>query len=447
MRTLIKDAHCVLPSDTAHDVVRSHVLLEGGRILDVDASPRQRADWVLPAAGLHLLPGVIDAHVHCRDPGAAQKEDLHSASIAAAAGGVTTLVDMPNTRPPTTTQALLDAKLALAAQRCVVNYGFYIGATPHNLAELQGIQRALGIKIFMGSSTGDLLVAEDEALTRIFAETDLPICAHCEDEALLQQRQQAPRAVWTPQMHSDVRDTEVAVRATRKAAELARRYQKRLHVLHVSSGQEAACLTPHAGLITGEACPHHLLLDTEAYATLGNLAVVNPSLKPPTERKKLWEALCDGTLQSVASDHAPHTLDEKERPYPQTPAGMPGIENLLPLMLEQVHQGRCTLSQVVHWLSEAPARIWDLLGKGRIAPGYDADLVLVDLNCRRTVHHAQQHTRAAWTPWHGQTLHGWPTHTFVGGKLVYGDGRVLSTHRGQPVRFDHQRGGYWHASA
>jgi dihydroorotase len=448
VKTLIKNAQVVLPSG----VVAVNVLVDDSRISKIDAAAHARADEVVDAAGLHLLPGVIDDQVHFREPGLTHKEDLFTASRACAKGGVTTFLEMPNTVPNATTQERLDAKRRLGAEKSLVNYGFYIGATPENIDELRRAQNTPGIKIFIGSSTGDLLVDQQEALERIFAETTLPITAHCEDESTVRANADRLRDAADVAVHSQIRDVRAAVIATRRAIDLATRYGHRFHVLHVSTGDETDVLGEYyAGaeggaarrLVTAEACPHHLLLNVGDYARLGTLAQMNPSLKTADDNRRLWEALKDGRIQVIATDHAPHTLEEKRKPYPASPSGMPNVENSLALMLNEVHHGRCTLEQVVHWMCDAPARVWDIVGKGRIAVGYDADLVLVDLKRRHTVRNAEQLTKCGWSAWDGAELTGVPVRTWVRGREVFREGVVNDAVRGAEAVFDHARGGYW----
>jgi dihydroorotase len=311
------------------------------------------------------------------------------------------------------------------------------------LQELRQTRRTPGIKIFMGSSTGDLLVDEQDALERIFAETTLPITAHCEDEKTV--RANAARLAPTRDVadHSRIRDHEAALVATRRAIDLAHRHRHRFHVLHVSTGAETELLADHRNLITGEACPHHLLFNVDDYARLGTLVQMNPSLKTADDNRQLWRALAEGRLQVIATDHAPHTLEEKRQPYPDSPSGVPAVENSLALMLNEVHRGRVTLEQVVHWMCDAPARVWDIVGKGRIAVDYAADLVLVDLERATEVRNDEQLTKCGWSPWHGERLVGWPVRTWVMGHEVYRDGQFNSERMGQEVQFDHARGGYW----
>lgn len=445
MRWLIKNAHVVLRDSTE----RLTVAIDGTRIADIDPARQLAVDDVVDASGLYLLPGVIDDQVHFREPGLTHKEDLATGSRACAKGGVTTFLEMPNTVPATTTQEFLEAKLALAARKSLVNFGFYIGATPHNVGELRKARRTPGIKIFIGSSTGDLLVDEQDALERIFAETTLPITAHCEDQATVRANaarylpSSASEAAVDVALHSRVRDHQAALTATRRALDLAYRHKHRFHVLHVSTGVETELLADHRGLITGEACPHHLLFNIGDYSRLGTLVQMNPSLKTAADCELLWAALADHRLQVIATDHAPHTLEEKRKPYPASPSGVPAVENSLALMLNEVHHGRCTLRHVVDWMCDAPARVWDMLGKGRIEAGYDADLVLVDLERTAEVRNENQVTKCGWSPWHGARLTGWPVRTWVMGQEVYRNGRFQENVRGHEVLFDHARGGFW----
>ncbi|QDT07697.1 Dihydroorotase [Rubripirellula lacrimiformis] len=439
-RILFRNAQVVL----ADSVPVASVLVEDGRIIDVDASATAAADRVIDCDGLHLMPGVIDDQVHFREPGLTHKEDLETASRACAAGGVTSFLEMPNTKPPAITVEGVRAKESIAAQKSRVNYGFYIGATPDNVAELNAATDVPGIKIFIGSSTGNLLVDEQAALERIFAETTLPICAHCEDETTV--RANAARLAGTTDItdHSRIRDENAAVIATRRATDLARRHKHRFHVLHVSTAAELPLLADPSPYLTAEICLHHVFFNVDDYPRLGSRIQMNPSIKTKADNDGLWQALLDGTIQVIATDHAPHTLDEKAKPYPESPSGLPAVENSLALMLDRVTAGRCTINQVASWMSDAPARVWGIVGKGRIEAGYDADLVLVDMQQQRTIRDEEQHTKTRWSPWHGETLTGWPVATFVGGTQVWSSQAGFDeTFRGSKLRFDHSRGGYW----
>ena len=439
MKTLIRNASVILPTGLAS----VSVLLEDSRIADIDPAIQVQADEVVDATGLHLMPGVIDDQVHFREPGLTHKEDLHHASHACAKGGVTTFLEMPNTNPNTIDQAQLEAKLARAAEVSLVNYGFYIGATPDNVAELKKATRTPGIKIFIGSSTGNLLVDRQEDLEAIFAETTLPITAHCEDESTIQENWKRYAETTDVADHSRIRDHLAAMVATRRALDLAFRHQHRFHVLHVSTGDETELLKDHRDLITAEACPHHLFFNVGDYERLGTLIQMNPSIKTAEDNQRLWKALQDGDIQVIATDHAPHTWEEKQQPYPASPSGLPAVENSLALLLNQVNAGRCTLEQVVHWMCDAPARVWDIMNKGRIEVGYDADLVLVDLARSHEVRNSEQQTKCKWSPWDGETLVGLPVRTWVMGHNVYCDGSFNDQQLGQEARFDHARGGYW----
>jgi dihydroorotase len=435
MKTLIRHAQVVLPESTE----RINVLIENGKVAALDVPDGASADEVIDASGLHLIPGVVDDQVHFREPGLTHKEDLLTATRACAKGGVTSFLEMPNTKPTTTSVAALESKLGLAAGRCVVNYGFYIGATPENVAELARATRTPGIKIFIGSSTGDLLVDEQSALERIFAETTLPICAHCEDEATVRANAARIGGGSSVADHSRIRDNAAALIATKRAVDLAERHRHRFHVLHVSTAEEVQFLRGTSDLITAEACPHHLFFTVDDYDRLGSLIQMNPSIKSRADAAAVWQGLLDGTLEVIATDHAPHTLEEKRQPYPKSPSGLPAVENSLALLLNQVSLGLCSLRQVVSWMCEAPARVWNLHQKGAIREGWDADLVLVDLNRTAVVRNEEQLTKCGWTPWDGVSLTGWPVRTFVHGQTVYCDGRVVGEGTGREILYDRQQ--------
>ncbi|MGB7345023.1 MAG: dihydroorotase [Pirellulaceae bacterium] len=439
-RTLFRNANVVLI-----DSVRTgSVLVDGKTILDVDAGDSVQADKIIDCTGLYLMPGVVDDQVHFREPGLTHKEDLSTASHACAAGGVTTFLEMPNTKPPAITIDGIRAKEAIAAKKSLVNYGFYIGATPDNAEHLASVTNVPGIKIFIGSSTGNLLVDEQSALERIFAETTLPICAHCEDETTV--RANAAKFAGTTDVadHSRIRDEQAAMIATKRATDLARRHKHRFHVLHVSTAAELIYLEDANPYLTAEICVHHLLFNVDDYPRLGTRIQMNPSIKTAADNASLWQALLENKVQVIATDHAPHTLEEKSQLYPQSPSGLPAVENSLALILNRVVAGQCELPQVASWMCDAPARIWGIVGKGRIAAGYDADLVLVDLEKAATIRDADQHTKSKWSPWDGETLTGWPVSTWVGGHQVWSseDG-FDEDHRGSKPLFDHSRGGFW----
>jgi len=413
------------------------VLVRQGKIAAISPEITETAVQTIDAAGLTLLPGVIDPQVHFREPGLEHKEDLFTASCACARGGVTGFLEMPNTRPLTTNQAALDDKLQRAAQKCLVNYGFFIGATADNLEVLNQVHPACGIKIFMGSAHGDLLIDQETVLEPIFAQGDRLIAVHAEDQARIRERRQQFAGIQDPAIHSQIQDNQAALLATQLALKLSNKYQRRLHILHLSTAEEAELLRQDKpAWVTAEVTPQHLLLNTQAYETLGTLAQMNPPLRSPHDNEVLWQALRDGVIDFIATDHAPHTLEEKAQPYPNSPSGMPGVETALPVMLTQARQGRCTVAEVAHWMSTAPAQAYRIPNKGRIAPGYDADLVLVDLETYRPVLREELLTKCGWSPFEGWKLTGWPVVTLVGGQIVFDHGKLNLDIRGRPLTFN-----------
>ena len=433
---LIRGAEVVAPEG----ITRADVRIQAGRIVDLGPDlPVSSAGETLDAGGLTLLPGVIDPQVHFREPGLTWKEDLESGSRAAAAGGVTSFLDMPNTDPPCTTAAALRAKIESAKSKCHVDFGFFIGATPDNLGELNSAQEACGIKIFMGSSTGTLLVSRREDLERIFASGKKLIAVHAEDDEIIKANKAALGDKATLFDHPQIRSPEAAMAATRLAVGLSKRYRRRLHVLHLTTEEEALFLAgeKEPGLISAEVCPQHFLLQApKAYEQLGTYAQMNPPIREARHSQALWEALKNGIIECLATDHAPHTREEKAKPYPQSPSGMPGVETLLPVMLNRVNQGLCSLSDLARWMCEGPARLYAMVGKGRIAPGYDADLVVVDMKSERKVENGKLQTKVNWSPYAGRTIKGWPMMTLVRGEVVYNQGDFPLPVSGQPLRFD-----------
>jgi dihydroorotase len=413
------------------------VLTQGRQIVQLgqeitNASPTHEID----ARGLTLLPGVIDPQVHFREPGLEHKEDLFTASCACAKGGVTSFLEMPNTRPLTISQSALDDKLQRAASKCLVNYGFFIGATGDNLPDLLSASPTPGIKVFMGSMHGQLLVSQEEVLEAIFAQGNRLIAVHAEDQARINQRKQEFAGIEDLAIHSQIQDNQAALLATQLALKLSKKYQRRLHILHMSTAEEAELLRDDKpSWVTAEVTPQHLLLNTSAYATIGSLAQMNPPLRSPHDNEVLWQALRDGIIDFIATDHAPHTLAEKAQTYPNTPSGMPGVETSLPLMLTAAMAGKCTVAQVVQWMSKAVAVAYGIPNKGEISPGYDADLVLVDLKNYREVKREEVLSKCGWSPFEGWNLTGWPVTTIVGGEVVYDHGQVNTQIRGQALTF------------
>jgi dihydroorotase len=431
---LIRGARVLLPNG---EFLVGDVEICEGKILRVAPSIAAVGDREIMAKGLTLLPGVIDPQVHFREPGLEHKEDLFTASCACAKGGVTSFLEMPNTRPLTTTQAALDDKLSRAAEKCLVNYGFFIGATAETLPDLLTANPTPGIKVFMGSMHGQLLVDGEATLEAIFATGDRLIAVHAEDQARINQRRQEFAGIYDVAVHSQIQDNQAALLATQLALKLSNKYQRRLHILHLSTGEEAELLRQEKpSWVTAEVTPQHLLLNTSAYEKIGSLAQMNPPLRAPRDNEILWQALLDGVIDFIATDHAPHTLAEKAQDYPNTPSGMPGVETSLPLMLTQAVQGRCTVAQVANWMSAAVAKAYKIPNKGKIAPGFDADLVLVDLDNYRLVVREEMVTKCGWSPFEGWNLTGWPVVTVVGGKVVFEKGKLDTTVRGEALTFD-----------
>ena len=400
-----------------------------GSIERIEGQITADATETIDAQGHLLLPGVIDPQVHFREPGATHKEDLGSGSRAAVRGGVTSFLEMPNCRPATVDQIQMDWKLARAARTCVANFGFFIGATKDNLAALNNVHPACGIKIFMGSSTGDLLVDDHESLDRIFSCGRRLIAVHAEDEERIKQRTteiiQPSDDPLPYSLHSEVRDPETALIATCRAVELSEKYGRRLHILHLSTASEVDYLrTNKPAQVSCEVIPNHLFLNTTDYQRLGSRAQMNPPIRDPGNASLLWQGLHDGVIDIIATDHAPHTLEEKSKPYPDSPAGMPGVETSLPLMLTHMKAGKCTLAEIQTWMSDGPARIYGIPNKGRIEEGFDADLVLVDLDHSHEVRDEEVFSRAGWSPYSGLQLSGWPLYTVVGGRVVFDNGRI-----------------------
>ena len=436
---LIRNARIARLDGTAYE---GDVYCDRGVIERIDRRLNIPADETIDAAGKLLLPGVIDPHVHFREPGKEYKEDLASGSRAAARGGVTSFLEMPNTSPATTDQATLTDKLARAAKSSVVNYGFFIGATPKNLDSLNTASPACGIKIFMGCSTGDLLVHKQEDLERIFANGTRIVAVHAEDEERLHQRRAQFADRTDAAVHSEIRDNQSAAIATARALALAKKYRRRLHILHLSTREEVEILRrDKPAWVKAEAIPNHFLLNVGDYAKQNARVQMNPPLRSVADNEALWAALKDGVIDFMGTDHAPHTLEEKDRGYPETPSGMPGVETALPLMLTQMRAGRCTLAHIQKWMCYGPADAYGIANKGRIELGFDADLTLVDLDAMRPVRNDELFTKAKWSPYAGWELTGWPLYTIVGGRVVYDRGAIRPNVLGRALSFTEVRAG------
>jgi dihydroorotase len=415
------------------------VAIRDGRIAAVGRLESAAAAEVLDADGLHVLPGVIDTQVHFREPGLEHKEDLASGTAAAALGGVTAVFEMPNTSPSTLTETDLADKLARAEGRAWVDHAFFIGASDENAEDLATLERlpgCCGVKIFMGSSTGSLLVEDDETLDSVLRSGARRVAVHAEDEARLRERLALVRGGAEVAQHAEWRDAETALRATQRLLRLARAAGRRVHVLHVSTGDELPVLARYKDFATVEVTPQHLTLAApDCYERLGAMAQMNPPIRDAAHREALWQGIDQGVVDVIGSDHAPHTAEEKARDYPASPSGMPGVQTLLPLMLDHVNAGRLSLERLIDLVCVGPTRIYGIAGKGRIAVGYDADFTLVDLKARRTITAAWLASKCGWSPFEGMTVTGWPQATVIRGRLVMREGELLGTPAGAPVRF------------
>ena len=414
------------------------VAVTGGRIADIGDLGAVDAGEVIDASGLHILPGVVDSQVHFREPGAEHKEDLETGSRAAVMGGVTAVFEMPNTNPTTTDADALADKIARAHHRMFCDFAFYVGGTRENadqLGELERLPGCAGVKVFAGSSTGSLLVEDDESIARILASISRRAAFHSEDEYRLRERM-GERRDGDPASHPVWRDVQAAVMCTERLLRLARDAGKRIHILHISTAEEMPLLARHKDIASVEATPQHLTLaGPDAYDRLGTLAQMNPPLRDEANRAGIWWGVERGVVDVLGSDHAPHTLDEKAEPYPKSHSGMPGVQTLVPVMLDHVNAGRLTLERFVDLTAHGPGRIFNLAGKGRIAAGYDADFTIVDLKRQETITNAQAESRSGWTPFDGKQVTGWPVGTIIRGKRVMWEGEIVAAAQGEAVRF------------
>jgi dihydroorotase len=432
-------AELVLANGTVHTpsgAVQADIAVRDGRILGIGSYPD--AARRIDCSGLEVLPGVIDSQVHFREPGLEHKEDLESGSRAAVMGGVTAVFEMPNTSPNTDTADRVEDKLRRGRHRMWCDHAFYVGATGANaeeLGELERIPGTAGVKIFMGASTGDLLVAEDEQLARVLAHGVRRVAIHAEDEARMQERRDL-RVEGDPSSHPVWRDDESAMKATQRILRLAREARRPIHVLHVTTPAELELIAQHRDLATCEVTPQHLTLAAEdAYPRLGTFAQMNPPIRSAAHRDGLWHWLRQGVPDVLGSDHAPHTLEEKAKAYPASPSGMPGVQTLLPLMLDHVAHGRMTLERLIDMTSAGVQRVFGLVGKGRIAAGYDADFTVVDRKGRFTVTDDWLESRCSWSPFTGMELQGRVVGTVIRGHTAMWEGQLGNQALGEPLRF------------
>ncbi len=427
---------------TADAVRPADVLVQGGVIVAVGA------DLVAPegcerldASGLLVFPGLVDPQVHFREPGLDHKEDLASGSLAAVAGGVTSVCEMPNTKPPTTSARALTEKLERAAGRMWCDHAFFLGATPQNadrLGEWESAPGCAGVKVFMGSSTGTLLVEDDATLERVLRSGTRRVAVHAEHEPRLRERYAEVERGVPHSVHPQVRDVEAAVTATRRLLDLVERTRRPVHVLHLSTAEEVTLLRERdlGELVTAEVTPNHLFLEApDCYERWGALVQMNPPVRDRRHQDALREALAEGVVTCIGSDHAPHTLEEKARPYPTSPSGIPGVQTILPLLLTAVREGWLTLPDVARVASRAPAAVYGIRGKGDVAPGCDGDLALVDPAERGPLPLGWLRSRAGYSPYVGMRLEGWPVATVLRGRVVHRAHATVGAPAGRPLAF------------
>jgi dihydroorotase len=412
--------------------------VRGGKIVAIGDLAQASAGETFDATGLTVMPGVIDTQVHFREPGLEWKEDLETGSRAAVLGGVVAVFEMPNTEPTTTDPEQLADKLARARDRMHCDHAFYVGGTHENaawLGELERLPGCCGVKVFMGASTGTLLVQDDEGVEQVLRHVNRRAAFHSEDEyRLADRRPLARQGDWTS--HPEVRDAQSAIQSTERLIRIAKSLGKRIHILHVTTADEIAYLAAHKDVASVEVTPQHLTLaGPEAYERLKGYAQMNPPIRDAHHRAGLWGGIANGVADVLGSDHAPHTSEEKARPYPASPSGMPGVQTLLPVMLTHVADGRLSLERLVDLTSHGAHRIFNLADKGRLAVGYDADLTIVDLKARRTIRHQDMASRVGWTPFDGFEAKGWPMATIIRGTVVMRDDQIVAPRLGQPVRF------------
>lgn len=419
-------------------VIRTDVGVKDGKIAALGSFSPTQAGEVIDCTGLHILPGVIDSQVHFREPGLIHKEDLESGSRAAVMGGVTSVFEMPNTDPQTTTDSALADKVKRATHRMHCDFAFWVGGThenPKHIPDLEKLPGAVGIKVFMGSSTGSLLVEDDYGVGEILKRTKRRAAFHSEDEMLLRERKDL-RVDGDPSSHPIWRSVEVAMQCTQRLIRIAEENRAKIHVLHISTADEIDILRDHKEFVSCEATPNHLTLAApDCYQRLGTLVQMNPPIRDVFHRDGLWRGVVDGVVDVLGSDHAPHTLEEKSKSYPSSPSGMTGVQTLVPIMLDHVNAGRLTIERFVDLTSAGPVRLFGISNKGRIAGGYDADFTIVDLARQETISNRWIESRCGWTPYDGVSVKGWPVGTIIRGNRVMWDGELVTPSRGETVKF------------
>ncbi len=428
-----------------HSWIQVDLLCEGGKIKEMGPGLSAKVDEVIDAEGLHVLPGLIDSQVHFREPGMEHKEDLETGTLGAVLGGITSVYEMPNTNPLTISKEQIEDKIQRASQKAWCDFAFFVGATPTNAEELVALEKlpgVSGIKIFMGSSTGDLLVEEDQHLLNVLSHGQRRIAIHCEDEERLRKRFEIVKSGAPVSYHRIWRDEETALKATQRIVSISQKTGRPIHCLHITTNQEIHYLEQMKnklppGQLTVEVTPQHLSLMAEtAYDELGTKAQMNPPIRSSYHQRGLWEGIKNRTVDVIGSDHAPHTLEEKAKPYPSSPSGMTGVQTIAPIMLNHVNNGKLSLERFVELLSLEPARIYKAKNLGPLHAGRKANITLVDMNKERVIEDSWIASRSGWTPYHNWKTRGWPVYTIVNGQIAMKDFEAAHSHLGQATLFD-----------
>ena len=430
---IIKNGSCFINGK----LEKIDIALSGNKIKKI-GKIELNSSKVFDATDKLVLPGIIDTQVHFREPGSTDREDLESGSRAAVLGGITSVFEMPNTNPPTSNLIEFDKKLNLAKDRMHCNYAFYFGATPENvdqLSKLKNLKGCCGVKLFAGSSTGKLLVAKEEDIEKVISNSDRVVSIHSEDEEILNLRKKFIKE-GDVHSHPEWRNNECAMSSTRRVVKIAERYNKQIHVLHVTTKEEVDFLAMHKKNVTFEITPQHLTLYApDCYDKLGSFAQMNPPIRKKEHYDRLWTAVKNSIVDILGSDHAPHSKEDKKKKYPTSPSGMPGVQTILPIMLNHINNKKLNLEQLIKLMCENPCKIFGIQNKGYIKEGYDADLTIVDMNKEQTIKNEMMATKFGWTPFNDMTIKGFPFATIINGKTVMLNGKVISEGLGKPLEF------------
>ena len=430
---IIKNGSCFIEGK----LVKTDLAILGNKIEKIGHIESDNAN-IIDAKNKIVLPGIIDTQVHFREPGSTDAEDLESGSRAAVLGGVTSLFEMPNTNPPTSNLLEFEKKMQLAKNRMHSNYAFYFGATPENtkqLSQLKNLKGCCGVKLFAGSSTGKLLVDKEADIEKVISNGDRVVAIHSEDEEILNLRKKFIKK-GDVHSHPEWRNSECAISSTRKVVKIAERYNKKIHVLHVSTKEEVDFLAMHKKNVTFETTPQHLTLYApDCYDKLGTYAQMNPPLRTKEHYDRLWSAIKNDIVDVLGSDHAPHLKENKNKEYPNSPSGMPGVQTIFPIMLDHVNNGKLSLEKLIKLMCESPCKIFGIKNKGYIKEGYDADFTIVDMNKEQIITNEMIASKCGWTPFNNYKVKGFPTETVINGELVMSEGKIISKAKGLPLDF------------